>query len=148
MESKPYILTDLVAGYLRVELDSEAVNRTNFFLRSDLILRSDLNERPEKSEEWATSADERREIANYLAIPLKDSTQEQLVDFSIYSPDLVGPDSSFILDVWANLPVQRDEMLERASKRNRKVEVGSRSGIGVPWQIGLSLILRLVFRPI
>jgi serine/threonine protein kinase len=110
---------------------------------TDLGLRSGLDELPNKFKALAIGDHERREIANYLAIPLRDSSQEQLVDFSIYSPDLVGPGSPFLIDVWAYLPVQRQEMLERASRRNRQVEVGSRSSVGVPWQIDLSMSLRL-----
>ena len=65
------------------------------------------------------------------------------VDFSVYAPARVQPGSSFLLSVWACLPGQRTEMVERATGPSRKVEAGSRGGILVPSATPLLLSLRL-----
>lgn len=65
------------------------------------------------------------------------------VDFSVYAPHPVKPGSSFLINIWANLPEQRAEMLERAAGPGEKVEVGSRGGILLPAETPLFLALRL-----
>jgi hypothetical protein len=65
------------------------------------------------------------------------------VDFSVYAPPRVQPGSSFLLNVWASLPGQRAEMVERATGPGRKVEMGSRGGVLLPSETPLLLRLRL-----
>ena len=85
----------------------------------------------------------RPDLTTDMTIPFPESTERQLVDFSVHAPEFVASGSTFLLDIWAYLPVQRQEMLERASRLNRQVEVGSRSNIVLPWQVELSLNLKL-----
>ena len=70
-------------------------------------------------------------------------TSDARVDFSVYAPSPVHPSSSFLLNVWACLPGQRAEMVERAAGSSRKVEVGSRGGILLSSETPLLLRLRL-----
>lgn len=70
-------------------------------------------------------------------------TPNARVDFSVYAPSHVQPGSSFLLNVWAFLPEQRAEMLERAIGPNHRIEVGSRGGILLPSETPLLLRLRL-----
>lgn len=65
------------------------------------------------------------------------------VDFSVYAPARVQPGASFLLNVWASLPGQRAEMVERAAGPSRKVEIGSRGGILLPSEAPLLLRLCL-----
>jgi serine/threonine protein kinase len=86
----------------------------------------------------------RKEISTgTFCIPSSDNDQTQHVDFSAYAPDGVRPGSAFLLDVWAYLPLQRQEMMERASRRNRKVEAGSMGNVVLPSQQQLYLRLLL-----
>jgi hypothetical protein len=86
----------------------------------------------------------REEISSYLELPLRDSQgTDHLVDFSVFAPMIVVPASSFLLDVWAYLPFQREDMLARASRQQRKVEIGSRGGVVTPVNIQLSMALHL-----
>jgi serine/threonine protein kinase len=86
----------------------------------------------------ATTVRESQEPLHAAQEPLKER-----VDFSVYAPYPIQPGSSFLLNVWASLPSQRAEMVERAAGPSRKVEVGSRGGILVPSQTPLFLRLRL-----
>jgi hypothetical protein len=70
-------------------------------------------------------------------------TPQARVDFSVYAPSSVQPGSSFLLNVWACLPGQRAEMVERATGPSRKVEAGSRGGILLPSETPLLLRLSL-----
>ena len=92
----------------------------------------------------APDSGRRQEISTYLKVQLpKVGTQEQFVDFSIFAPEAVSHGFPFLLDVWAYLPVQRDEMVRRAAKGHRHVEVGSRGSIDLPWQTKLTMCLTL-----
>lgn len=66
-----------------------------------------------------------------------------LVNFSVFAPKMIAPASSFVLEVWAFLGSQRDEMLSRASRHDRLIERGSRGPIYVPNGTELTLVLRL-----
>lgn len=70
-------------------------------------------------------------------------TPHARVDFSVYAPARVQPGASFLLNVWASLPGQRAEMVERAAGPSRKVEIGSRGGILLPSEAPLLLRLCL-----
>jgi hypothetical protein len=78
-----------------------------------------------------------------ITLRVPQETPKEPVDFSVYAPYPVQAGSSFLLNVWACLPEQRAEMLERAAGPSRKVEVGSRGGILLPGQTPLFLRLRL-----
>jgi serine/threonine protein kinase len=66
-----------------------------------------------------------------------------LVNFSVFAPKMIAPASSFVLEVWAFLGSQRDEMLSRASRHDRLIERGSRGPVYVPNGTELTLVLRL-----
>ncbi|MBN1458943.1 MAG: TIR domain-containing protein [Armatimonadetes bacterium] len=86
----------------------------------------------------------RETISSYLLVPMRDSEgQQQLVDFSLFSPSQIAAGSSFIIDVWAYPPPDRDEMLKRAARQRRNVEIGSRGGVNAPLNVGLSMSLEL-----
>ena len=70
-------------------------------------------------------------------------TPQARVDFSVYAPSSVQPGSSFLLNVWACVPGQRAEMVDRATGPSRKVEAGSRGGILLPSETPLFLRLLL-----
>ena len=81
---------------------------------------------------------------SYHVDPAPDREQEtQLVDFSVFAPCTVTPDASFILEIWAYLRDQRDEVLERAGRHGRLIERGSRGPVYVPGRTELTLVLRL-----
>jgi serine/threonine protein kinase len=66
-----------------------------------------------------------------------------LINFSVFAPKIIAPASSFVLEVWAFLGSQRDEMLSRASRHDRLIERGSRGPVYVPNGTELTLVLRL-----
>jgi serine/threonine protein kinase len=66
-----------------------------------------------------------------------------LVNFSVFAPKIIAPASSFVLEVWAFLSSQRDEMLSRAKRHDRLIERGSRGPVCVPGGTELTLVLRL-----
>jgi len=110
-------------------------------IRSDLNLRSDtimLNSAP------PVTNMRRVEISSYLSVPLLDSKREErLVDFSVFAPAEIVPGASFVLDFWAYQQDSREDMIERAIRQKRKVEVGSRGGLAAPLNVQLSICLKL-----
>lgn len=87
----------------------------------------------------------RVEISYSHSLPLIDSMgEDQLVDFSIFAPTPIVPGASFVLDVWAYQQKDREQMIERAVRQHRKVEVGSRGGLTSPLNVQLSFSLKLI----
>lgn len=86
----------------------------------------------------------RIEISTYHGVPIRASAEEDnFVDFSIFAPAKITPGSAFVVDMWAYLPSARDEMLARAVRQHRKVEVGSRGGVAAPLNIQFILFLKM-----
>ncbi|MFC1569118.1 toll/interleukin-1 receptor domain-containing protein [bacterium] len=56
----------------------------------------------------------------------------ETVDFAAFAPERITPDSSFILDVWAYLPGQYDEIVEMATALRREANLGRKTGIPIP----------------
>lgn len=73
------------------------------------------------------------------------STEDQIdkVDFSVFAPWIVSGGSSFILEIWAYLREQRDEVVERATRHGRLFERGSRGPVRAERGTELTLVLRL-----
>jgi hypothetical protein len=77
-------------------------------------------------------------------VPIPRSADSiDLVDFSVFAPEAVSPGTSFLLEVWAYLGEQREEMLEQANRHGRLLQRGSRAGVRVPSAAELTLVLRL-----
>ena len=84
----------------------------------------------------------RSEITSYLSVALREAEGEQtLVDYSVFAPTLIAPGTTFVLDVWAYSPADREQVLRRAARQQRKVEVGSRGGLAMP--LNVELVFRL-----
>ena len=100
------------------------------------ILQSDEIE--EKKE------DRRNELTTVIAVPISASKgKEELVNFSVFGPSVVSPNSSFILNVWAYGSEQREAMIERAVTREGIDERGSRGGVKLPGKTELTIYLQL-----
>lgn len=54
------------------------------------------------------------------------------VEFAIFAPRSITPNSSFILDVWAYLPNQYSYITTIVQKHGRDVNLGSKTGVPVP----------------
>ena len=65
------------------------------------------------------------------------------VDFSVFAPASIAPGTSFILEVWAYLREQRDQLLELAGRHGRLIERGSRGPVVAEFGTELILVLRL-----
>jgi actin-like ATPase involved in cell morphogenesis len=65
------------------------------------------------------------------------------VSFSAFAPPLVRAGSAFVLNIWAYLEEQREEMLERARHNDRVTEVGIKGPVRVrrAGQIGVHLAI-------
>jgi len=85
-------------------------------------------------------------MAYSVPIPGDDSEGQggiDLVDFSVFAPATVSPESSFILEIWAYLPADRKEVMERAGRHGRLIERGSRGPVYVQGRSELTLVVRL-----
>ncbi len=66
-----------------------------------------------------------------------------LVHFSAFAPRVVRPGIGFVLDIWAYVEEQRAEMLERAERRGKAVEAGSKGPVRVPRDTDILVLLHL-----
>jgi len=97
--------------------------------------------RAETADDADTDVPHQRPAAHHVPVP-RDGRQADRVDFSVFAPPLISPGRSFVLEVWAYLRTQRDEMLARASLAER-VERGTRGPVAVTRETELTLVLRL-----
>jgi serine/threonine protein kinase len=106
---------------------------------------SSVAERAEvATDSLAPDTGRRKELSTTVDVRLRtEAGNQELLDFSVFGPGLVVPDSSFIVDVWAYGSGQRDEMLARARRDDRIDERGSRGGIRIPIMTDLTLYLEL-----
>jgi hypothetical protein len=104
---------------------------------------------------WATGKDEEKPAAVRPAQPRATGglvrsaratgfdSDEALVDFTVFAPPAVAPDTSFILSVWASESSQHDEMIRRAMSLPGIAEIGSRASVAIPSSSDLVLTLHL-----
>ena len=94
----------------------------------------------------ATKDDESSRNIKSAVFDVPVVTQEQgfsMVNFAVFAPKVIVPESSFVLELWAYLGSKRDEMLSRASRHDRLIERGSRGPVYVPSGTELTIVLRL-----
>lgn len=87
-------------------------------------------------------------VSMAYAVPLSPDDEEgktgiDLVEFSVFAPATVAPETSFILEIWAYLKLDRQEVLERAERRGRLIEKGSRGPVYIQGRSEITLVLRL-----
>lgn len=81
-------------------------------------------------------------LAFDVPIPTREHESE-MVNFSAFAPSVISPGASFILDVWAYLHRQRDEMFERATRPNKLSDRTWRRPPDAAERTELTLALRL-----
>jgi hypothetical protein len=69
----------------------------------------------------------RRDIAQYTAPLTLPVTTEDRVHFSVTWPDIMMPGGQYLLDVWAHLGQQRDEVIRRAREEAQSDKVRIKS---------------------
>ena len=98
---------------------------------------------PVASPSYAPPGD-RAETSMAYAVPVPSIEQGmRKVDFSVFAPASIAPGTSFILEVWAYLREQRDQLLELAARHGRLIERGSRGPVVTEFGTELTLVLRL-----
>jgi serine/threonine protein kinase len=90
------------------------------------------------------SPGDRAETSMAYAVPVPSVERGvSKVDFSVFAPASIAPGTSFILEVWAYLREQRDQLLELAGRHGRLIERGSRGPVVAELGTELTLVLRL-----
>jgi serine/threonine protein kinase len=148
-EVLPHLL-EAVAGEQPITLASALVDSSPHAFAAppapDAALRADVPTVPTAFERKPVDSFEadRQETSMIHAVPVPSFEHEvSSVDFSVFAPASISPGTSFILEVWAYLREQREQLLEMASRHGRLIERGSRGPVLAARGTELTLVLRL-----
>jgi hypothetical protein len=85
----------------------------------------------------------KRTKASTTGVHRDASLPSELVTFSLFAPALVRPAQQFIIDFWAHLRIQTDEVNSLACEISRERKLGTKSGVIVSRGTLLSIVLYL-----